>query len=429
MWLVLRNYRADLDTETSFALVTAAWLAASVIGAIPLYVFVPGSSLVDAWFESVSGFTGTGATVIADVEALDKAVLLWRSLTQWLGGMGIIVLFLALFPALGLGSVQLFKAEVAGPQKDRVTPRVRETARKLWILYCVFTAALAFFLIQAGLSSFDAINHAFTTLATGGFSTRNAGFAAFANPVADTITAIFMLLAAVNFSLHYRFFVQREARALLDTELKWYAALVALFTCAIALLIYERHTATLDVAFGQAFFVVSSVASSTGFSRFDFAIWPVSVQLLLVLLRGMGGMSGSTAGGVKCIRLVAALKLLGRHLRQMVHPNAIITVKANDQTIPESVIDAIWSLLFVYFVTFSIASVVLTLTGVDLVTSTTAVFSSLSNIGPALGQLGPSATYAALNPTAKFTLSACMLLGRLEFFTVLVLFTREYWRK
>jgi len=429
MLLSQRNFRAELDARTSLALVTLAWVLAGVVGALPFYLSGVLPSFIDALFESISGFTGTGASVIRDVESVDRGLLLWRSLSQWVGGMGIIVFFVALLPALGLGGVQLFKAEVAGPQKDRLTPRVTETARKLWLLYVAFTVALTLALFQAGMPLFDAINHAFTTLATGGFSIKNNGIAFYNNAAIDYLIAAFMLVGAINFGLHYRFLVLKDIRAFADTELRWFFAIIAGATLAIAAVVHGAVYQAPQEALRHAFFTVASVASSTGYTNHDFVDWPPLTHVVIVLLMVMGGMSGSTAGGIKCIRIVAAFKQLNRQLRQVVHPKAIIPIKANNHIVPESVIDAIWALIFLYLLVFTMSALILTSQGLDLVSATTGSFSALSNIGPGLGDLGPMANYAGLPDVSKVTLIVCMLLGRLEFFTVLVLFTPTYWRR
>lgn len=430
LFLSQRNYHAELNHRTALALVTFAWVFSGLVGAVPFLLSDSVSSPVDAVFESVSGFTGTGASIIVDVEKLDRGVLFWRSLTQWLGGMGIIVFFVAVLPTLGFGGVQLFRAEVAGPQKDRITPRVRETARKLWVIYLSLTTILAVILCQLGMPWFDALNHSFTTLATGGFSTRNNGIAAFDSAAIDYVLAIFMLLGAISFSIHYRVFLQRDGSALNDTELKWFLGIIAgTFLISFVCLYVEVYSDNAAYAARMAFFTVCTIISTTGFSHQDHAAWPPLLQVIIVLLMVMGGMSGSTAGGLKCIRLAAAFKQLVKQLMQVVHPKAVLTIKANGHSIPEHVIDAIWGLIFLYFLVFSVAAALLCAQGVDLVTSSSAVFSALSNIGPALGELGPTSNYANLTDLSKVTLIACMLMGRLEFFTALVIITPAYWRR
>jgi trk system potassium uptake protein TrkH len=429
VYLLLRKRGQELNARTGFALVTFAWVFSSLVGALPYLLSATLPSVVDAVFESMSGFTGTGASVISDVESVDRGILLWRSLTQWLGSMGIIVFFVALLPALGFSGVQLFKAEVAGPQKDRLTPRVKETAQKLWVIYLVFTVVCGLALYQAGMPWFDALNHALTTIATGGFSTKNSGIAAFDSAAIDYCLSIGMLLGSISFGLHYRVVVLRDPKALTDTELRWFGALLILAVSVTFSALVGNRLFGPEEALRHSVFQVVSIATSTGFSHQDFTLWPPLTQLMLVLLMVMGGMSGSTSGGIKCIRLVAAFKQLSRQLIQVVHPKAVIPVKANQHVIPEPIIDAIWGLLFMYFLVFSITAGVLTTQGLDLVTASTASFSALSNIGPGLGAVGPAANYAALTDISKLTLTLCMLLGRLEFFTVLVLFTPAFWRK
>jgi trk system potassium uptake protein TrkH len=424
-----RRHHTEIDHRTAFALVTLAWVISGIIGAVPYYLSGTLPHATDSIFESLSGFTGTGASVITDVEKVDRAMLLWRSVTQWLGGLGIIVFFVAVLPALGFSGVQLFKSEGASPNRDRLTPRVKETAQKLWFIYVALTALLAVLLFHGGMSAFDAVNHALTTLPTGGFSTKNSGMAFYNSFYIDMVVSLFMVLGAINFSLLYRLLIVRDFSVVRDTELRWYLSVLALSIGILFLCLWGTHYEEASEALRHAVFTVSCIGTSTGFTHQDFALWTPTPQVLLVMLMVMGGMSGSTAGGLKCIRLVAAFKQLNRQLKQVVHPKAVIPVKANDHVIPESVIDAIWGLIFAYFLTFSVAALVLSADGLDIVTATSAVFSSLSNIGPALGSLGPIANYSGLSDLSKLALSLCMLLGRLEFFAVLVLFTPTFWRR
>ncbi|RIL00040.1 MAG: potassium transporter [Proteobacteria bacterium] len=408
---------------------TCGWLLACLAGACPYYFSGVLPTFTDALFESVSGFSCTGATLIEDIEGVDGPIVLWRSMTQWLGGMGIILFFVAVLPLLGFGGVELFKAEVAGPQKDKITPRVRDTAKKLWLIYLSLTVLLFVLLLESGMGAFDGLNHALTTVSSGGFSSRNNGIASFDNAVLEFILAIFMLLAAVNFTLLYRFIVQRDYAVFSDTELTWYMGALGVACLSASLMLYFGPAPSLQDALRYGFFSVASSISSTGFYSAPHISPPSFLQLLIVLLIVMGGMSGSTAGGVKCIRLVAALKQLVKQLRQVVHPSAVMTIKANEQPIPESIVNAIWGLIFLFFLVFSIAAGILTIEGYDLVTASSAAFASLSNVGPSLSQLSPGASYAEFSLVSKLTLAACMLLGRLEFFTVLVLLTPAYWRR
>lgn len=429
LWLSQRGYEAEINHRTGFAVVTFSWLSACLLGSLPYYLSGTLPSYIDAFFESTSGFSGTGSSVLLDIEATDKAILLWRSMTQWLGGMGIIVFFIAILPILGVGGVQLYRAEITGPSKDKITPRVRETAKKLWLLYVAFTATLALLLIQAGMSGYDAVNHAFTTLSTGGFSTKAAGIAAFNNPLIEYIIILFMLLSSINFALHYRVLALRDFKALLSTELKWYLAFLFAFTVLLTGIVWGPSYNSFFEAFRNALFTIVCTASSTGFTNSDYTVWPYASFTIIILMMAMGGMSGSTAGGLKCVRVLTAIKQLVLELKQIVHPSAILTVKVNQHTLPSNIIRAIWSFIFLYLMSFIGLTLVFTLDEIDILTAATAAFSALSNIGPGLGQVGPYDNFAFFPDTSKLTMAIGMLLGRLEFYTVLVIFTPEFWRK
>lgn len=429
LFLSQRKYQVELDHRTSLAVVSVSWIGACLIGALPYYL-TGHLNLIDAIFESTSGFTGTGASVIANVEIIGRPLLLWRSMTQWLAGLGIIVFFIAILPALGFGGVQLFRAEITGPNKDRITPRVAETARKLWLIYLAFTLLLVLLLKElGGMSYFDAINHSLTTLSTGGFSTKNAGISHFNNATIDYILVVFMLIGAVNFNLHFRLIRFRDWRITFDTELKWFLGMVLGTTVIISICNYNTSYDTLSESFRHSLFSLVAAVTTTGFSNANYIQWPLLTHLLILLAMIMGGMSGSTAGGIKCIRIVAALKQLWKEFKQIVHPNAVITIKANHKTIPEQIVSAIWSFIFLYFFILLMACLVIVAHGMDLISSISAVISALSNIGPALGELGPADNYANLPNGVKATLSFCMLLGRLELFAVLVILTPTYWKR
>ena len=429
VWCLLRSYRSELNVRTSFAVVTFSWISACIIGALPYYISGTLESPYDALFEATSGFTTTGASVIPAVEGVDQSLLLWRSLTQWIGGMGIIVFSLVLLPLLGVGGMQLFRAEAPGPQKDKITPRVSETARKLWALYVGFTVSLFLILLILGMDGFHAINHALCAVSTGGFSTRNSGISAFNSVYIDYAIAAFMLIGGINFGLHYRFIVQRDWQACRDTELKWFIGIVALTTAILTIANYGPVYSSWSESLRYSFFQIVAISTSTGFTNPDYIAWPAITQFVIVLVMVMGGMAGSTGGGMKCIRLVTAFKHLHRELKRIVHPKAIYAIKANDRSIPANIIDSIWGFIFIYFLTFSICAFILMIYGLDLVSATSASFSALSNTGPALGKLGPYSNYASLADGAKLTLMFCMILGRLELFTVLVLLTPTFWRK
>lgn len=425
-WLSTKGYKAELNHRTGFAIVSFCWVSAAILGAFPYYLSATLPTFVDCLFESASGFTGTGASTIRNIEGTDNSLLLWRSLTQWLGGMGIIVFFLAILPLLGVGGVQLFRAEITGPDKTKIAPRVRDTAKKLWLLYLGYTAVATLLLMLCGMSAFDAVNHAFTTISTGGFSTKNYGIASFNSAAIEYVIIFFMILCSINFTLHYRLLVQRDKKALNSTELKWYLSFILLF---VIMIYAESLGMQSEHAFRSALFTVAATTSSTGFTNYDYSLWSNFSQYLIVLMMIMGGMSGSTAGGVKCIRIVAAIKQLLNELKKVVHPRAVIKVKANSQPIPENIINAIWGFIFLYFLIVAVVAGVLVFDGLDILSAVSATFASISNIGPALGGLGPMSNYSQLPDLSKYMLIMAMILGRLELYTVLVLLTPTYWKK
>lgn len=418
----------DLKHRMGFIIVALSWVLACIAGAIPYFFSETIPGFVNCIFESTSGFSGTGASILLDIENTDKSILLWRSLTQWIGGMGIIVFFIAILPLLGVGGQQLFQAETTGPSKDKITPRVRDTAKNLWILYFFYTIILCLILYYLGLSFFDAVNHAMTTISTGGFSTKANGVASFNSKSVDYVIAVFMLIGSINFGLQFKLFFRKNFNFLKESELKTYLSLIIFSITAIMLINYKDSSLNLEETFRQTLFTVLATISSTGFTYFDYLSWPVAGHYILILLMVMGGMSGSTAGGTKCIRMVAAFKLLMKELKQVVHPSAILSVKINEKTIKDSVANAIWGFLFLYLFILSLITLILVINGLDLVSASSATISALSNIGPAFGELGPMDNYFELANSSKIALCFGMILGRLEFFTILVLFTRDYWK-
>jgi len=423
-----KSYRAELNNRTGIALVSLAWFGTAIVGAIPFYLSDPAIHFLDALFESTSGFTGTGASILTDLDAVPRSILLWRSMTQWIGGMGIVLFFIAILPIFGLGGVQLFRAETPGPSKDKITPRVRDTAKMLWGLYLGLTLILACLLYFAGMSFFDAINHAMTTTSTGGFSTQSTGIAFFNSPLIEDILIVFMLLCSISFSLHFRLLLSGSLSALFSTEAKWYLAIIALAVTLLTLGLWSSSGALVE-SFRQAAFTVVCTASSTGFTNINYEHWSAGLQFLLILLMIMGGMSGSTSGGLKCIRIVTAIKQLSKELKRVVHPRALYAIKINEHTVSNDVINAIWGFIFLYITVLIALSSILSFQGLDLISATTASISALSNIGPALGELGPYDNYAALPLISKSAFIGGMLVGRLEFYTIIVLFTFEFWRK
>jgi trk system potassium uptake protein TrkH len=429
LWYFFRNQPSELNHRTGFAVVSVSWCAACVVGAFPFYLSGVLPSFVDALFETTSGFTGTGSSVFPDVEILSQEILLWRSMTQWLGGLGIIVLFLAVLPALGRGGVQLYNTEMSGIQKDKVTPRVREAAKKLWRLYLWYTLALIALLVWAGMSAFDAINHAFAAIATGGFSTKNTGIAFYQNTTIDYILIVFMFLGSVNFSLQYRAFFQGDWSGLRGTEFRWYIAILFIATVLMTLKLAPGAEFFEEENIRHSIFTVVNTVSTTGFTYSDYTLWPAFAQTLILFLIAMGGMQGSTAGGVKCIRVVGSVLQIFREFRQTVHPSAALSVRIDRQSLSENTTQSINALLAAYLLSSFLVILILTWEGFDIPWAIASAFTTLSNTGPALGPYGPMGNFSTLSDTAKVTLTIAMLVGKLEFFTILVLFTREYWKK
>ena len=413
-----------LRTRDAFLVVTGGWLLASIFGGLP-YVLVGVLDPVGAFFEAASGFTTTGSTVISDIEALPHALHFWRSLTQWIGGMGIIVFTIAILPLLGIGGMQLFKAEVPGPITDKLTPRVADTARRLWLVYVGFTAAAFLCLRAAGMGGFDAICHAFTTLATGGFSTRQASIGAF-GPGVQWVVVFFMFCAGVNFVLHYQLVTGRVRVVMRDAELRFYVLALTLLTAAVGLDLLRAGAAA---PLRDAAFQVTSLLTTTGFATTDYELWPALAQLLIVPLLAMGGMAGSTAGGFKSLRLLIGWRSVRVTLGRIVHPHAVRMVRFNDRPIADSVVSGVG----VFFVAYGLVTLAGALTvasaGYDVVTSFSAALTAISNVGPGLGAVGPTDDFAHLPGYVKATLGVLMIAGRLEIFTLLVVFSPAFWRR
>ena len=421
--------RKDLSVREGFAIVTFGWTFYALFGALPFLFSGAIPSPLDAIFETMSGFTTTGSTILTDIEILPESVLLWRALTHWLGGMGIIVLSLAILPMLGVGGMQLFKAEVPGPTADRLKPRIQDTAKLLWGVYVLLTAAETVLLMFGGMSFYEALCHSFATLATGGFSTRNASVGAFNSPYIEWVIILFMLLAGVNFSLHYHALRGRVRGYFRNEEFRTYLAVTAGATILIVLLnqgrVYDSFLDNLRYSAFQA----SSILTTTGFGTADFEIWPVLAQYLLVLLMFIGGCAGSTGGGMKVARILLLFKHAQVQLYRLIHPRAVRLVKLGDLPVDREVMQAILGFFALFMGVFVVASCLVAASGMDLVSSGAAVIATLSNIGPGLGSVGPADNFAQVPAFGKTVLIACMLMGRLELFTVLVLFFPSFWRK
>ncbi|MCC8191117.1 MAG: TrkH family potassium uptake protein, partial [Planctomycetes bacterium] len=416
-----------LSHREGVATVAGGWLAACFLGALP-YVFAGTfPTFSDAVFESFSGFSTTGSSVLADIEAVAPGLLLWRGMTHWLGGMGIIVLSLAILPYLGVGGMQLYKAEVPGPTPDRLTPRLKDTAAILWKVYILMTLLEVGFLWAGDMNLFEALAHAFASVATGGFSTRNGSLGAF-SPYSQWVCIVFMFLAGVNFVLHFNLLRGVIGPSVRDEEFRFYVKITvgASFLVFLPLLLGGMGT---EEAIRQAVFQVVSIATTTGFSTADYETWIPLSQFVIVLLMIMGGCAGSTSGGVKCMRVLVLGKLLYYEVFRLVHPRAVRLIKFNHATLPWNVINGCVSFVTLFFLIWSLSTLLVAATGVDIATSGSAALTCLGNVGPGFGSIGPANNFAHLPAFAKWVLSFDMLLGRLELFTLLVLCFPEFWRR
>lgn len=420
----------DIRAREGFAVVTVGWLAVGLLGGLPPWLSGQIPSFTNAVFESVSGFTTTGATILPDVEIVSHGLLFWRALSHWLGGMGIVLLALAILPFLGVGGMQLFRAEVPGPVAERLAPRISQTAKLLWSVYVLLTAIEAVALVIAGLSPFDAVCHAFATMATGGFSTRNASVGAFASPAVEWIVIVFMFLAGVNFTLHYLALSGRLRAYPRDDEFRFYVYVILLSSALIvvplfAIAFYPEVHATLR----HGLFQTVSIMTTTGFCTADYLLWPPVAHAILLVLMVIGGCAGSTGGGIKVVRLLILLKVGKSELKKLVHPRAVTTLWYNGRAIPPQLATNVLGFVLLYVLVFIFGVVALTLGGRDLVTAVGATAATLGNVGPGLGLVGPATTYAHLLDWEKWLLIYVMLVGRLEIYTVLVLFLPEAWRR
>ncbi len=417
-----------LTSREGIAVVAFTWLSASLAGALP-YIIVADLSFSNAFFESVSGFTTTGASVIADVESLPRGLLMWRSLTQWLGGMGIIVLTLAILPILGMGGMQLYKAETTGPQKDKLRPRMHETAVKLWQIYFIFTVILTFILMFFGMDWFHAVAHAFTTLATGGFSTYNTSLI-HANAGIQWSVTLFMFLAGANFTLYYQTIVLGKKFAFFEnTEFKTYTAITIITSMLITFYLLCSDTyASLEAALRSAFFQIVSIATSTGFATADYLTWSFFSQALILFVMVLGASSGSTGGGVKVIRGIFMYKAAYKEILRVLHPRAIYDVKYQSRSVAPEVLNAVLAFAIIYIGIVFVGGLIITAFGYDFGTAFTASISAFSNTGPGFGKIGPMFNFEFFEAPIKFLLSIIMLIGRLEIFTILLLFIPSFWK-
>ncbi len=420
---------AQLSHRDGVAIVTFGWISAGLFGTLP-FLFsgsIPG--FTNACFESISGFTTTGASVLTDIESLPEGILLWRSQTQWLGGMGIIVLSIAILPFLGVGGMQLYKAEIPSPVVDKLKPRISDTAKTLYKLYLSITTLEVILLYGGGMPLFESVCHAFCTMPTGGFSPMNTSIAHYNSAYFDTVIIFFMLLAGINFSLHYKL-VRGDLTVFgRDPECRIFLLLVGLFTVAVGLNIYGDIYDSLAGAFRYAAFQVSSIITTTGFVTADFDKWPSFSRNILLLCMFLGAMAGSTGGGIKIMRVMLLAKHCYQEIFRIIHPHAITSVKLGGRPVPADILNSVWGFFILFLGCFIVASLIMASMGLDMVSAFSSVAASIGNIGPGLGLVGPAKNYFAIPLAGKWVLIFCMILGRLEIYTVIVLLMPEYWRK
>ncbi len=430
LWFPARNNKRELRLREGFLVVVLFWVVLGVSGAAPLmFSNELQISLADAVFESISGLTTTGATVITGLDDLPKSILFYRQQLQWLGGMGIIVLAIAILPLLGIGGIQLYRAETPGPVKDsKLTPRIKGTAKLLWIIYVTFTilCALAYYL--AGMDVFDAICHSFSTIAIGGFSTHDASMGYFSNNAIELVAVVFMLLSAANFSLHFLAWRSLSLKPYqLDSEFKMYGLIMVVLTVITIAYLYFTNTYGFAESFYLSLFQVVSIATTTGFTTADYSHWPTFLPILFIFASFIGGCAGSTGGGMKVIRFLLLFKQGWREVTRLVHPNARLVIKLNKKRVERDVVQAVWGFFSIYIAIFVIFMLLIMATGMDQVSAFSAVAATLNNLGPGLGDV--AANFKEVNDFTKWLLCLAMLLGRLEIFTLLVVLTPMFWRK
>ena len=419
----------QLTRRDGYVLVSFAWVAFSLFGMLPFYIggYIP--DIADAFFETMSGFSSTGATILDDIESLPHGILFWRSMTQWIGGLGIIMFTIAVLPIFGVSGLQVFAAEASGPTHDKVHPRIGITAKWIWSIYTGITTLLVCLLMLGGMDWFDSICHAFATTGTGGFSTKQASVAYYNSPYIEYVISIFMFISGINFTLVLLFVNRKFKKFIGNAELKFYFGSVVLFTAVIAIVLYYTSPMGMEESFRKSLFQVISLQTSTGFATDDYMQWTPALWGLLTIIMLMGACAGSTTGGLKCIRMVILTKVSRNEFKHILHPNAILPVRINKQVISPSIVSTVLAFCFIYISIIVIGTLLMMAMGVGAEESMGCVISSIGNMGPGLGETGPAYSWNALPDAAKWLLSFLMLLGRLELFTVLLLFTPDFWKR
>jgi len=427
-YLLTKKNNKSIGKREGFIIVSLVWVVFSLFGALPFVIsdYIP--SYTNAFFETISGFTTTGASILNDVESLPHGLLFWRSMTQWLGGMGIIVLSLAILPIFGIGGMQLFVAEVPGPTPDKFHPRVKETAKRLWGIYVFFTIAEIMLLYFGGVNLFDSVCHSFTTMATGGYSTKQTSIAEF-SPYVQYVITVFMFLAGTNFALSYYGLNLKFNKIFKNEEFRYYSAFLLGFTILIGFFLWHSDQFQLEESFRHAVFQVVSITTTTGYVTTDYLQWMPFLWVLIFMLMFLGGSAGSTGGGIKIVRIALMIKNSVLELKRLVHPNAVVPIRLNKKSIDPQIITNILAFVVSYLTITVISTVVMASMGYDLNSSLGAVAASIGNIGPGIGAVGPVENYSHIPDFGKWFLSFLMLLGRLELFTVLILFSPAFWKR
>ncbi|MBL7574460.1 trk system potassium uptake protein TrkH [Peptoniphilus asaccharolyticus DSM 20463] len=413
--------KSTITPKDGIAIVTCGWIVVSLFGALPLYLSASVPTYIDGFFEIVSGFTTTGASVIGDISIVPKSVVLWRSTTHWIGGMGILVFTLSLLPRLGVGGFQIFKAESPGPIAGKIDPKMSQTAKRLYSIYLVITLILFVLLLLGGMSAFDSIIHTFGVVGTGGFSSKVDSVGHFKGNYIPLVMSVFMMICGTNFTMHYYLYKKKLSSIYKDEELKAFYFIIFTAILIITINLFQNGFGTLEDVIVKAIFQVTSIASTSGFANADFDMWPAASKFVLLILYFFGSCAGSTAGGIKIIRILILYKTIKREIVKVIHPKAVIPIKINGKIINEEIVMGIFAFLGIYMAIFLGASLLVTLSGMDILTSISSVATMLSNVGPGFAMVGPTKTFEFYSSGYKLMFSLLMLLGRLEFFTIIAL--------
>ena len=436
-WVIMKNASKDLKKKEGYLIVAFVWVFISLSGMLPYLISGAIPDVASAIFETMSGYTTTGATILEDIESLEKGILFWRSLTHWIGGMGIIVLTIAILPILGIGGMELFLAEAPGPTADKLHPRITQTAKRLWYIYLGLTISETILFKLAGMGWFDAVNHAMSATATGGFSTRNASIAYFQSPLIEYMICLFMFIGGTNFTLIYFGFKGRFKKLYRNEEFKTYMSVVLFFTFIVSVGVFFFKDSSIEESFRHALFQIIAVITTTGFVTADFTSWSSAITIIFFLLMFVGASAGSTSGGVKVVRHLIILKNSILEFKRLLHPSAIIPVRLNKRMIPPKIVFNVHAFILLYLSIFIIGSIFMALFGFNfevklisdnIISSMGSVAATLGNVGPGIGSVGPMSNYAEISNLGKWFLSGLMLLGRLELFTILILFTPYFWK-